>query len=333
MFKKAAFIMISYLIGFIVLALSIHVFAGDLGDAPSNAQLAVQYGGTGAVTLTDGGIMLGSGTNAVTILGQATNGQIPIGSTGNDPVLATITGTANEITVTNGAGTITLDLPLNAGTDITADLEEEVTEGSLADSTILSADIKDNELLEADLKAVDAAVDEDILTYETTGGDFEWHSVAEVKTAMSLSSVEDGAEINEIEGDGTNGRVMRQGYLYIRDGTNANTLKCQLISNWNGDEDGPTDNVSKGATTGNYTLNAGGDALRIEAAGLSGNCVMAIGSIFAQGTATTGLTAYIHPDTNDIAITIYDENLAAQDITALVDLGNLCMQILYLTSA
>src|SRR3990167_4346484 len=39
----------------------------------------------------------------------------------------------------------------NAGTDITADLEEEVTEGSLADSTIVSADIKDGTIVTGDL--------------------------------------------------------------------------------------------------------------------------------------------------------------------------------------
>ncbi len=60
----------------------------------------------------------------------------------------------------------TLSITQNAGTDITADLEEEVTEGSLADDVIL----------EADLKAVDAAVDEECLTYEATGGDFEWQT-------------------------------------------------------------------------------------------------------------------------------------------------------------
>jgi hypothetical protein len=41
----------------------------------------------------------------------------------------------------------------NAGTDVTADLEEEVTEGSLADSVIVSADIKDGEVGADDLAA------------------------------------------------------------------------------------------------------------------------------------------------------------------------------------
>lgn len=42
-----------------------------------------------------------------------TNGQLLIGSTGAIPVAATLTGTANQITVTNGAGSITLSLPQN----------------------------------------------------------------------------------------------------------------------------------------------------------------------------------------------------------------------------
>jgi len=69
--------------------------------------VSVADGGTGASSLTDHGILLGSGTGAVTALGAATNGQLPIGSTGADPVLAAITG-GTGITVANGAGSITL---------------------------------------------------------------------------------------------------------------------------------------------------------------------------------------------------------------------------------
>jgi hypothetical protein len=71
----------------------------------------VPQGGTGAATFTDGGIMLGSGAGILTVLGQATDGQLPIGATGADPILAALTGTANELTVTNGSGSITLSIP------------------------------------------------------------------------------------------------------------------------------------------------------------------------------------------------------------------------------
>lgn len=45
-----------------------------------------------------------------------TNGQLLIGSTGNPPQAATVTGTTNQINVTNGAGTITLSTPQDIAT-------------------------------------------------------------------------------------------------------------------------------------------------------------------------------------------------------------------------
>ena len=69
--------------------------------------LAVAHGGTGVSTLTDGGVILGSGTAAVTSLAQATNGQLVIGSTSADPVLAVLTdGEAIDSSI--GAGSITI---------------------------------------------------------------------------------------------------------------------------------------------------------------------------------------------------------------------------------
>lgn len=85
-------------------------------------EIEVVRGGTGAASLTDGGIMLGSGTGAVTVLAVAANGEIPIGDGATDPVLATITATANETDVTNGAGSITIGIvasPTLDGTNFT----------------------------------------------------------------------------------------------------------------------------------------------------------------------------------------------------------------------
>lgn len=81
-----------------------------------DAPLTVADGGTGATTLTDGGILLGSGTGAITALGVASNGQIPVGDGTTDPVLNEIDGTANQVVVTNGAGTITLSTPQDIAT-------------------------------------------------------------------------------------------------------------------------------------------------------------------------------------------------------------------------
>lgn len=70
--------------------------------------LTVPFGGTGVASLTDGGILLGSGVSPLTALGVASNGQIPIGDGATDPVLATISDGVG-VSVVNGAGSITLN--------------------------------------------------------------------------------------------------------------------------------------------------------------------------------------------------------------------------------
>jgi hypothetical protein len=68
---------------------------------PAWAQINLANGVTGTLPAANGG-------TAVT--GTPTNGQLLIGN-GTGYTLATLTGTASQITVTNGAGTITLSLP------------------------------------------------------------------------------------------------------------------------------------------------------------------------------------------------------------------------------
>lgn len=73
----------------------------------SDIPIEVALGGTGAATLTDHGILFGSGTGAITASSALTDGQLLIGNTGNDPSLATLTA-GTGVTVTNAAGAITV---------------------------------------------------------------------------------------------------------------------------------------------------------------------------------------------------------------------------------
>jgi len=68
--------------------------------------------GAGSITVavsgtTDHSLQVGNATGSLTSLGVATDGQIPIGSTGADPVLATLTAGAG-IGIANAAGSITI---------------------------------------------------------------------------------------------------------------------------------------------------------------------------------------------------------------------------------
>jgi len=71
----------------------------------SDGTLKVAHGGTGAATLTDGGILVGAGTSAITALAVLTNGQLLIGDGSGAPAAATLTA-GEGIDITNGAGSI-----------------------------------------------------------------------------------------------------------------------------------------------------------------------------------------------------------------------------------
>lgn len=78
--------------------------------------LPVANGGTGATTLTANSLLLGNGASALSALGAATNGQIPIGRTGLSPILATLTAGTN-VSITNGSGTISIAASLSTFTN------------------------------------------------------------------------------------------------------------------------------------------------------------------------------------------------------------------------
>lgn len=100
---------------------TLNTLTGNTGGAISPTAGNINTLGTGSITiagsgstlttqltgLTNHSLLVGAGTATITNLGVATNGQLPIGSTGADPVLATITA-GTGVTVTNGAGTITI---------------------------------------------------------------------------------------------------------------------------------------------------------------------------------------------------------------------------------
>ena len=65
--------------------------------------------------------------------------------------------------------------------------------GSGTEGGDVTLDITDSGITEADLKAVDSATDEDILTYESTTGDFEWHTIVQMLALTDTDSLSEGS--------------------------------------------------------------------------------------------------------------------------------------------
>ena len=64
----------------------------------NGSTVAVAYGGTGATSLTDGGVLLGSGTGAITATAVLGNGEILIGDASGDPATLDV-GSSSAITI------------------------------------------------------------------------------------------------------------------------------------------------------------------------------------------------------------------------------------------
>jgi len=137
-----------------------------------------------------------------------------------------------------------------------------------------------------------------------------------------------------ILGDGTAGRVLRSSRFIISNGTDATTIKCQLVSRWNGDDDGPTDNISKDSTVENYSLDINGFKITIATAALTATPLQILLGTIPHSSCATAL--YLNPkvDSNNLIVEFYDQATGAVvDLTTLVDTGSITLHLLYITDA
>ena len=93
--------------------------------------VTVPQGGTGVTSITAHALIVGDGANPIVVLAAASDGQIPIGSTGLDPVIGNITSTGATLTVTNGAGTINIETSGEIPTQFDADTGTAIASGGL----------------------------------------------------------------------------------------------------------------------------------------------------------------------------------------------------------
>lgn len=140
---------------------------------------------------------------------------------------------------------------------------------------------------------------------------------------------------NQIVADGVAGRVLRQIIVYLSNGTDASTLKAETASLWNGDVNAEVNNISKGATTGVWSLSADGSALILLDSGISGNAVASLSTQIILHTASATVFTLILPAISGglYFAFINPFTAAALDLTALVDVGIIRFHCTYLTSA
>jgi len=111
----------------------------DLGTSEVAGTLPVAHGGTGSSTaLNNNRVMVSSG-GAIVEGPALLDGQVLIGSTGSAPVAAGITGTANRVNVTTGAGSITISAPQDIATTSSPTFAAMTITGNASSGTVLPA--------------------------------------------------------------------------------------------------------------------------------------------------------------------------------------------------
>ena len=164
-------------------------------------------------------------------------------------------------------------------------------------------------------------------------------TVASTTVATNLNSdavdgYEGAALANQLQGDGTAGRVVRMCDLHLANGTDPGTLQATLYNRWNGDAVSSTDNIGKGYVGTNFRLDNVGIVFTIRDAAITGT-VLAVFEGLKYNASGVNVVVYDGIGTTEsygIDVTFIDLSAACQDITALVDTGNLTVKILYITS-
>ena len=135
--------------------------------------IAVSHGGTGVSTFTDGGVLLGSGTGAITAMAVLTDGQMIVGDGTTDPVAEGGATLRTSIGVGTGDSPQLTGIELGHATDTTltrASAGDVSIEGNIVyragGTDVASGDIADNAIT---LDKMAGGTDGNIISYDTSG--------------------------------------------------------------------------------------------------------------------------------------------------------------------
>ncbi len=171
-------------------------------NTETTGTLSVGNGGTGTTTLASG-VLFGNGTSAITSTGTLSNGQLLIGDGSGAPSLATLTQ-GSGVTITNGAGSISIASTLGTSID-----SSEITNGSIA---------------EVDLSISNSQASGWVLTSDGSGG-FTWVDPGTVGSTL------DEATVESYIFDGDNSGTLSSGTLALDSLSYTGDLNDAQISN------------------------------------------------------------------------------------------------------
>ena len=230
------------------------------GALTLGTDLAVTHGGTGASSLTDGGVLLGSGASAITAMGVLADGEVIVGDGTTDPVAE------SGATLRTSIGVGTGDAPQFYGANVS---------GNASINRSLAVGYTDGRVPQANLEVKGNAH----ITGATT-----------IAGALTL-----GTDLAVTHG-GTGASTLTDGGVLLGSGTSAITAMGVLGDGEVIVGDGSTDPVAESGATLRTSIGVGtGDTPQFYGANVTGNATIAgaltIGTPLAVAQGGTGLNS------------------------------------------
>ena len=258
--------------------------------------LAVASGGTGANTLTTGGILLGAGTGIITATAQPIDGQLLIGSTGSDPVLSTLTA-GTGVSINNTAGAIEISATGTGGTVTSVGLTETGSALNITGSPVTGA----GTINIAGAGTSSQVVLGDLTLGTLTSGTVTSVGLTETGSALNITgSPVTGAGTINIAGAGTSSQVVL-GDLTL------GTLTSGTVTN-------VSTTLSGISITNPTTTPAISGTLEVASGGTGANSLTDGGILLGSGTGV--ITATGQPTTGQLLIGITGSDPTLATLTA-----------------
>jgi hypothetical protein len=260
---------------------------GNIIYRAGGTDVPVTDGGTGVGTFTDGGILLGSGTNAVTAMAVLADGAIVVGDGNGDPValaaFSSSTGTLNVASGGIGVGTLT---------------DGGILLGSGTSAVTAMAVLADSEMIVGD-GSTDPVAESGATLRTSIGvgtGDSPQFTAVNVGAASDTTLARSSAGVLSVEGNviyhasgtdvpvadgGTGASTLTDGGVLLGSGTGAITAMSVLSDGQMIVGDGTGDPVAESGSTLMTSIGVGtGDSPTFTGLTLSGNLIV-------QGTTTS----------------------------------------------
>lgn len=271
--------------------------------------LTVAQGGTGASTFTDGAVLLGSGTGAITALNVTAKGSLLVGDGTTDPVALAVGTNDHILTADSSVASGTKWAAVPAGARSLTGGNIFITESAAASSDIAG----DGQIW------VDDAVPNTLMFTNDAGTDYQVANTTDVTTEVNATKVIQGTKVASTSGTAIN-------FTGVPAGAKRVTLSMQGVSTNGtsphriliGDSGGLETSGYLGAqalvSSGGYSSSTGNisDGMRISQtqAADTGNGTVVVNLIDAS-TNTWGMSVISGQTTNQLTLSASSKSLSA----------------------